>query len=124
MNRIVCLLTIAVLAQRAVAQPSDPASPDPVAPAADAPIAPPAPTPAPVTTTAPAATAWAAAAADEETSDSLQIHGWVSQGAMLSTGNDYLAHTKRGSFEFFEAGLNVTKELGSNLRAGVQLFAQ
>ena len=43
---------------------------------------------------------------------------------MVSTGNNYLAHTKRGSFEFFEAGLNVTKELGSKVRAGVQIFAQ
>ena len=56
--------------------------------------------------------------------DALQLHGWASQGAMLSTGNNYLAMTKRGSFEFFEAGLNVTKEIGSDLRAGVQIFAQ
>ena len=36
----------------------------------------------------------------------IAVHGFVSQGALLSTGNDYLAHSKRGSVEFFEAAVN------------------
>jgi hypothetical protein len=78
------------------------------------------------TTAAPAAVEadWADPSLEDDAGDNLQIHGWVSQGVMASTGNNYLANTTDGSFEFFEAGLNVTKELGTNLRTGVQIFAQ
>jgi hypothetical protein len=129
MNRTVCVSTILALAGTALAQPADPVEPAPAdetVTAEPAKAEPEAPAPAPETPAAAPATtaAWANAADDEGGADSLQIHGWASQGAMLSTGNNYLANTKRGSFEFFEAGLNVTKELGSNLRAGVQIFAQ
>jgi hypothetical protein len=54
----------------------------------------------------------------------VDIHGFVSQGFMLSTGNNYLAKSKRGSFEFSEVGLNVTKNLTGRLRVGMQLFAR
>jgi hypothetical protein len=67
---------------------------------------------------------WSDPALADDTTESLQIHGWVSQGFLASVRNNYLAHSTRGSFEFFETGLNVTKELGSELRAGVQVFAQ
>lgn len=56
---------------------------------------------------------------------SLRVHGFVSQGFILTTKNDYLADdTTRGSFEYSELGLNFTKELTESLRMGVQLFAQ
>lgn len=61
---------------------------------------------------------------EEDADEVMQLHGWVSQGLMTSTGNNYLANTTDGSFEFFEAGINVTKELGPDLRTGVQIFAQ
>src|ERR1700753_3437607 len=54
----------------------------------------------------------------------LEVHGFVSQGALLSTGNNYLARSKRGSFEFAEVGLNFTAQLTSRLRLGLQLFTQ
>jgi hypothetical protein len=54
----------------------------------------------------------------------VDVHGFVSQGFMLSLGNNYLAHTKRGSFEFTEVGLNVTKNIGDRLSIGMQLFAR
>lgn len=54
----------------------------------------------------------------------LEIHGFVSQGAMLSTDNNYLTKSKRGSFEFAEVGINFTKPLTDELRAGLQLFAR
>src|SRR5215203_447238 len=121
MKRTLCVSTVLLLAHTALAQPTDP-PPEPAAEPTEA-TPPPPPPPAPAAT--PATTnAWANAEPDDGAADSLQIHGWASQGAMVSTGNNYLAHTKRGSFEFFEAGLNVTKELGSDVRAGVQIFAQ
>ena len=54
----------------------------------------------------------------------VEVHGFVSQGFLLSTGNDYLAHSKRGSFEFSEAGINVSKALGDRLRVGLQFFTR
>lgn len=54
----------------------------------------------------------------------VDVHGFVSQGFILSTDNNYLAKSRRGSFEFTEVGLNFTKSLGDNLRAGVQIFAR
>ncbi|MEO8902981.1 MAG: hypothetical protein ABI627_15770 [Polyangiaceae bacterium] len=51
-----------------------------------------------------------------------EIHAFVSQGFMKTTKNNYLAKSQRGSFEFSEAGLNLTERLTDNLRLGVQLF--
>jgi phosphate-selective porin O/P len=54
----------------------------------------------------------------------VEVHGFVSQGFIKSAHNDYLAKSKRGSFEFAEVGINFTSELTRDLRAGVQLFAR
>ena len=56
----------------------------------------------------------------------LETHGFVSQGYIRTTDNNYLARSasSRGSFEFSEVGLNFTQPLGEHLRAGVQLFAR
>jgi hypothetical protein len=55
----------------------------------------------------------------------VEVHGFASQGFILSLGNDYLAKdTTKGSFEFSEIGINFTKGLTERLRLGVQLFAQ
>ncbi|HMJ10940.1 MAG TPA: porin, partial [Polyangiaceae bacterium] len=54
----------------------------------------------------------------------VEIHAFVSQGFIKTTNNNYLASSERGSFEFTEVGLNVTKQLTDELRVGVQLFAQ
>lgn len=51
-----------------------------------------------------------------------EVHGFVSQGFLLSSQNNYLAHTERGSFEFSEVGLNFTKQLTERFRVGMQLF--
>jgi hypothetical protein len=68
----------------------------------------------------------ASARAQEEVADplALQVHAFVSQGFLLSTGNNYLARTKRGTFEFTEVGINFTKPLTNELRVGLQLFAR
>jgi hypothetical protein len=52
----------------------------------------------------------------------VEIHGFVSQGVMKSTANNYLADSKRGSFEFSEVGVNFTKSMTDELRVGMQLF--
>jgi hypothetical protein len=55
----------------------------------------------------------------------LQIHGFISQGYLLSSANNYLADTaSRGSFEFSEAGLNLTLPATDRLRLGLQLFSR
>ncbi len=54
-----------------------------------------------------------------------QIHGFVSQGYIKTSKNNYLAETarKQGSVDFSEVGLNFTQQLSPELRVGVQLFA-
>jgi hypothetical protein len=54
----------------------------------------------------------------------VQIHGFVSQGFMLSTRNNYLAKSKRGSAEFSEVGINFTAPVTEQMRLGVQLFSR
>jgi hypothetical protein len=55
---------------------------------------------------------------------SVAVHGFVSPGFIVSTGNNYLANTKGGTFEFTEVGLNFTVPVTDKLRAGMQLFAR
>jgi len=66
------------------------------------------------------------ARADELTPEesAIQIHGFVSQGALLTSDNNFLANTERGSFEFSEGAITITKQLDSKLRVGFQLFAR
>ncbi len=52
------------------------------------------------------------------------IHGFVSQGYMKSSDNNFLADTDRGSFEFNEMGLNFSYDTGENVKVGAQLFAR
>ncbi|HSR96057.1 MAG TPA: hypothetical protein VLM79_03250 [Kofleriaceae bacterium] len=61
---------------------------------------------------------------DAGTETALQVHGFASQGALLTSDNNYLARTKRGSLEFTEAGINFTKSFDDRLSAGLQLFAR
>jgi hypothetical protein len=63
------------------------------------------------------------AAPPESLIEPIEIHGFLSQGFILSSKNEYLAKSKGGSFEFSEAALNFTKQLTEELRVGFQLFA-
>jgi hypothetical protein len=56
--------------------------------------------------------------------DELQVHAFVSQGFLKSSANNFLADTERGSFEFFEAGLNLSRSVTDKLRMGLQLFTR
>ncbi|HSC89306.1 MAG TPA: hypothetical protein VLC09_18615 [Polyangiaceae bacterium] len=51
-----------------------------------------------------------------------EIHGFVSQGFIKSSHNNYLANSEQGSFEFTEVGLNFTKQITDDMRVGMQLF--
>jgi len=52
----------------------------------------------------------------------VEVHGFVSQGFIKTTANNYLAESKRGSFEFSEVALNFSKNLSDRMRVGMQLF--
>ena len=52
------------------------------------------------------------------------MHGFVSQGLIKTTANNYLASSQRGSFEFNEVGINFTKSLGDRFRVGMQFFTR
>jgi hypothetical protein len=54
----------------------------------------------------------------------VQIHGFASEGAFLSTANDYLGAASRASLELFEGGINFSTDVADRLRAGIQLFAR
>lgn len=56
-------------------------------------------------------------------SSPIEIHGFVSQGFIWSAKNEYLAKSKRGSFEFNETALNFTNQVTDSLRMGFQLLA-
>jgi hypothetical protein len=64
-----------------------------------------------------------AAAQEEALPASVEIHGFVSQGLIKSTHNNYLADSERGSVDFTEAGINFTHAPSDRLRIGLQIFA-
>jgi hypothetical protein len=61
-------------------------------------------------------------AADDWFPEAIEIHGFVSQGAIKTTANNYLVKSQRGSAEITEVGINFTKLLTDRLRVGLQLF--
>ena len=52
------------------------------------------------------------------------IHGFISQGFIKSFENDMIPHSKDGSFELNEMGINFTTHATPQLRMGAQLFAR
>jgi hypothetical protein len=104
---------------------AEPAGGSPVAPASPVPPPPPAPLPSPV----PIAPSSSELRLEPPTSmfgaTAIEVHGFASQGFILTTGNDYIApDTTHGSFQMTEVGLNLTKEITDKLRFGIQAFAQ
>ena len=63
-------------------------------------------------------------AAPAHAEPNLQLHGFISEGGFVSTDNDFIGHSSRGSLEFFQGAVNVSSELGDKLHAGLQLFSQ
>jgi hypothetical protein len=54
----------------------------------------------------------------------IQIHGFASEGGFISTANDYIGDSSRGSLRLFEAGINVSSQLDERLRVGLQIFSR
>jgi len=54
---------------------------------------------------------------------SVDVHGFVSQGYLHSTGNDFAAGSTDGTFAYNEVGLNISSQVTDRLRVGAQLFA-
>jgi len=54
---------------------------------------------------------------------SVQIHSFASQGFMYSDNNNYLlADTSQGTFQFTDAGANISAQLTNRLRIGAQVY--
>ncbi len=56
--------------------------------------------------------------------NTIDIHGFLSQGYLESNGNNIFAGTLDGTFQFNEVGLNFSTELSERLHVGLQLFAR
>ena len=56
--------------------------------------------------------------------EDVKIQGFLSQGYLKSTANNFYAETEKGSFEFNEMGINFTNEPIDNLHMGMQFFAR
>ncbi len=54
----------------------------------------------------------------------IDIHGYISQGFLVSNKNNFLADTEKGTFQFNELGINFSTELTDKLRVGIQLVAR
>lgn len=65
-----------------------------------------------------------AAAEEDGSRPAIELHGFVSQGFLLSTKNEYLARSKGGSLEFSEAAFNVTASVSERLRLGFQVLSR
>ncbi len=60
-----------------------------------------------------------------ETLSKSQIHGFLSQGFLWSSDNNYLfGQTAKGEFNYNEIGINFSSELSRKLRVGLQLFSR
>jgi hypothetical protein len=56
--------------------------------------------------------------------NNVQFGGFISQGYLVSDGNNYPVETKEGTIDFREMGVNASTTFGQHLRVGAQLFAQ
>jgi hypothetical protein len=54
----------------------------------------------------------------------VDIHGYISQGYMISNRNNFLTDSENGSFHFNELGINFSTGLTDKIRLGVQFAAR
>lgn len=52
------------------------------------------------------------------------IHGFISQGYLKSSDNDYMAETEDGTLEYNELGVNFSFPISHQFRMGAHLFAR
>lgn len=58
-----------------------------------------------------------------DTLGGVDIHGFISQGYLKSTDNNFFADTKKGTTQFNEAGINFSTDVTERLRIGLQILA-
>ncbi len=56
--------------------------------------------------------------------ESVEIHGFISQGYLHSSDNNYMGNSESGTFQFNEMGLNFTTNMSEQLSLGIQFFAR
>jgi len=56
--------------------------------------------------------------------EDIQIHGFASQGYLVSSGNEIIDDSKDGTWEFNEIGLNLAMPIMDKLRYGMQFFSR
>ncbi|HEX9934471.1 MAG TPA: hypothetical protein VGB38_04675 [bacterium] len=56
--------------------------------------------------------------------EEIEIHGFLSQGYLKSSDNNYLVPSKQGSYEFNEAAVTFTSQVSAKLHVGAQLFSR
>lgn len=54
----------------------------------------------------------------------IQVAGFVSQGWLKSSGNNYPFEAKDGTFDFREYAINASTTFGTHLRVGAQVYGQ
>ncbi|MBA4367425.1 MAG: hypothetical protein C0403_07275 [Desulfobacterium sp.] len=54
----------------------------------------------------------------------IEVHGFISQGYLLSDENNFFADTEKGTTQFNEMGINFSSDVTEKLRLGVQFFAR
>jgi hypothetical protein len=54
----------------------------------------------------------------------IHIHGFISQGYMISDRNNYLADSHGGTLEFNDAAINFSKQFYPNFHIGCQLYTR
>ncbi|HLP48388.1 MAG TPA: hypothetical protein VK469_20780 [Candidatus Kapabacteria bacterium] len=59
-----------------------------------------------------------------EENNKINIHGFLSQGFLVSTGNNFILDSKKGSFHFNELGINFTTQVADRLHVGIQFAAR
>ena len=59
-----------------------------------------------------------------EENGTIDIHGFIAQGFLQTSDNNFMAETKKGTLEFNEMGINFTTSLNDRLNAGMQFFAR
>jgi len=69
--------------------------------------------------------AQAAGALELGSTGQVSIHGFITQGYILSSDNNFFGPTSGdGSFEFNERGINFSSEVSDRLRLGLQVFSR
>ncbi|MDM8517116.1 hypothetical protein QUF76_13015 [Desulfobacterales bacterium HSG16] len=54
----------------------------------------------------------------------IEIHGFISQGYLITDNNNYMADTKGGTFQFDEMGLNFSADVTDQLHIAMQIFSR